>query len=88
MVNGYFYFIYFQLPTTISARVLLSHYKWDSQRLIAEYYESDQDTFFEQAHVANPFKTEQAMLSDNSDECKICFTDVISGVSVVKIITF
>lgn len=69
-----------QLPTT-TCRALLTHYKWDSSRLIGEYFEFDQDIFFAQANVENPFNIEPPNTIDDSDDCKICYTEVTPDVS-------
>lgn len=79
MDNGYLF--WFQLPSTISARVLLTHYKWDLQQLVSEYYESNCDTFFEKIHVANPFKILPENPSNDTAECKICNEDEVSTVN-------
>lgn len=64
--------------------MLLTHYRWDFQRLIGEYYETDADTFFQLAHVENPFKIEPNKPADDSEDCKICYSDVEPEVSIVK----
>lgn len=93
----------FQLPTTILARMLLTQYKWDFQRLIGkiwkykknsntiishfhcrinasytdEYFETGPETFFQLAHIENPFDKKPNTLTcdDSEQDCKICFSD-------------
>lgn len=48
-----------QLPKT-TTRILLNHFKWDKEKLLERYFESNQDSlnqvkFFKDAHVVNPF---------------------------------
>lgn len=64
-------------------RALLTHYKWDYQRLIGEYYEYENDpaAFFEQAHVTNPFDLEMPKTATDSEDCKICYSEVSTDVS-------
>lgn len=88
MDNGHFCLFVFQLPTTVSARVLLSHYKWDTQSLIDNYYDTDQDQFFQQANLSNPFKAQLTSITDDSDECKICYSDDTSEVSMIILFKF
>lgn len=40
-----------------TARILLTHFKWDKEKLLEKYYSSDQDTLFKEAHVINPLKS-------------------------------
>lgn len=77
------YVCLFQLPSTVLARILLNHYKWDLQTLISEYYDNqdNQDAFFEQVKVANPFKIQLESAPDEPDSCKICFLDMEPEVS-------
>lgn len=57
-------------------RALLTHYKWDFQRLIGEYFESDRDTFFGQAQLPNPFNVlPVSQPTHDSNDCKICFSE-------------
>lgn len=71
------------MPAT-TVRVLLAHYKWNSKQLIEEYFESDDyQTFFNNAHVINPFEEVQASNFNLSEkeECKICYMDVSGNVN-------
>lgn len=45
----------FEIPDA-TARILLTHFKWDKEKLLERYYSSDQDTLFKEAHVINPLK--------------------------------
>lgn len=60
-------------------RALLTHYKWDEQRLITEYYEYEDNpaAFFEQAHVANPFSMTSVASTNSNDsgDCIICYSN-------------
>lgn len=56
--------------------MLLTHYKWNFQQLIGEYYETDQDTFFQLAHVENPFNIPLNEGTDEAEGCKICYSEV------------
>ncbi|KAK2154253.1 hypothetical protein LSH36_273g03080 [Paralvinella palmiformis] len=44
-----------QIPATIT-RILLTHFKWDKEKLMECYYDGDQDKLFSEAHVISPFK--------------------------------
>lgn len=44
----------FQIPAT-TTRILLNHFKWDKEKLMERYYDGDQEKFFCDAHVINPF---------------------------------
>lgn len=37
-------------------RILLNHFKWDLEKLYEKYYDGDQETLFQQAHIVYPFK--------------------------------
>ena len=43
------------LPST-TVRILLSHFKWDKDKLIERYYTGDQEAMFQEAHVISPDK--------------------------------
>lgn len=43
-----------QLPRTIT-RILLNHFKWDKEKLMEKYFDGNEDKFFQDAHVVNPF---------------------------------
>jgi len=46
----------FQIPATIT-RILLNHFKWDKEKLMEKYYDSqDQDQLFSEARVVSPFR--------------------------------
>ncbi|KAK2547797.1 E3 ubiquitin-protein ligase arih1 [Acropora cervicornis] len=46
----------FQLPRP-TARILLSHFKWDKEKLLERYYSGDQDRLFSEAHIVSPNRT-------------------------------
>lgn len=44
-----------QIPDTMT-RILLNHFKWDKEKLMEQYFgNQDQEKFFREAHVVNPF---------------------------------
>lgn len=45
-----------QIPATVM-RILLSHFKWDREKLMERYFDGDRDKLFTDAHVVNPFKS-------------------------------
>jgi hypothetical protein len=45
----------FQIPATIT-RILLNHFKWDKEKLMERYYDSDQEQLFSEARVVSPFR--------------------------------
>lgn len=48
--------VFFQIPATIT-RILLNHFKWDKEKLMEKYYDSqDQDQLFSEARVVSPFR--------------------------------
>lgn len=70
--------------------MLLTHYKWEFQRLINEYYEyyeTDQDKFFALAKMENPFKIQPNNAIDASEDCKICFSADTTEVSTMKLLS-
>lgn len=67
-----------QIPAT-TARILLNHFKWDKEKLMEKYYDGDQDSFFREAHVINPFNkptitTVPKVRKSGTEECEICFS--------------
>lgn len=46
----------FQLPRP-TTRILLSHFKWDKEKLLERYYSGDQDRLFTEAHIISPHRT-------------------------------
>jgi hypothetical protein len=47
---------FLQIPATIT-RILLNHFKWDKEKLMEKYYDSqDQDQLFSEARVVSPFR--------------------------------
>lgn len=51
-----------------------------------KYYDGDQETFFREAHVINPFKkptlvTRPKLKRSGTEECEICFSNFPPSVS-------
>lgn len=75
----------FQIPFA-TARILLTHFKWDKEKLLERYYTTDQEKLFQEAHVINPHRTRPMSLrvknssSSGSSmlqtECGICLIQV------------
>ncbi len=42
--------------SSTTARILLHHFKWDKEKLMERFYDSDQETLFKEAHIVSPFK--------------------------------
>lgn len=71
-----------QIPET-TTRILLNHFKWDKEKLMEQYYgDQDQEKFFKEAHVVNPFnkphtsvkpKPRRTTSAASLEECEICF---------------
>lgn len=73
-----------QIPDTMT-RILLNHFRWDKEKLIDQYFgDQDQEKFFREAHVVNPFNKPMASTSGAqakpkskrtgaNEECEICF---------------
>lgn len=59
-----------QIPPTMT-RILLNHFKWDLEKLYEKYYDGDQETLFQQAHIVYPFKG--SALTDKVDRHLECF---------------
>lgn len=71
-------FCFPQIPAT-TTRILLNHFKWDKEKLMEKYYDGDQETFFKEAHVINPFNkpnviTRPKSKKSGTEECEICFS--------------
>lgn len=52
-----------------------------------KYYDGDQETFFREAHVINPFNkpaivTRPKLKKSGTEECEICFSNFPPSVSV------
>lgn len=73
------------MPRT-TARILLSHVKWDVIEVLDRVTSDDCEKFFAAAHVRNPFEEEPTQsLQNESDKCKICYTDIPPSVSICNI---
>lgn len=64
-------------PTT--TRILLNHFKWDKEKLMEKYFDGNQEKFFREAHVINPFNKPNLIsipkvLRSRTEECEICFS--------------
>jgi hypothetical protein len=42
--------------SSTTARILLHHFKWDKEKLMERFYDSDQERLFKEAHIISPFK--------------------------------
>jgi len=73
----------FEIPSA-TARILLTHFKWDKEKLLERYYSGDQDKLFKEAHVVNPLRstssttvcktksTSSSSRRSNQSTCEIC----------------
>ncbi|KAJ1532296.1 hypothetical protein ONE63_000905 [Megalurothrips usitatus] len=69
-----------EIPAT-TTRILLNHFKWDKEKLMERFYDTDQEQLFIEARVINPIKegavTRPKPLKRTSisgmEECEICF---------------
>ena len=71
-----------EMPSTI-VRMLLNHFRWDEQKLMERFYDGDQEKFFSEAQVANPFRLGAKPVIKGSsipivDECEICSSTFVS----------
>ena len=62
-----------QLPLSI-IKLLLNHFKWDKQRLLEKFYETDHEEFFRQAKIINPFSPPSSE-NPSTEMCLICCSD-------------
>ncbi|XP_065060477.1 E3 ubiquitin-protein ligase arih1-like [Rhopilema esculentum] len=72
-----------------TARILLTHFKWDKEKLLERYYSGDQEKLFEEAHVINPLKlrgnsTNKLTVSgsgrlNSKIDCDICLSPVLQN---------
>ncbi|XP_031626508.1 potential E3 ubiquitin-protein ligase ariadne-1-like [Contarinia nasturtii] len=65
------------LPSLVSARMLLSHYKWNKQQLIDEYYDIGADAVFQLVKLKNPFNIIPIVGEPNGtqEDCQICYVE-------------
>lgn len=81
----------FEIPSA-TARILLTHFKWDKEKLLERYYSSDQETLFKEAHVISPYRHRQPSISrikksstrlSSKKDCGICLVpvqlDILTG---------
>lgn len=66
-----------KLPRT-TARILMNHYKWNQEKLHDAFFAADEEKFFKDANVLNPFnepnRTKRLRpCSNESEDCEICF---------------
>jgi ariadne-1 len=71
-----------EIPAT-TTRILLSHLKWDKEKLMERFYDTDQDQLFSEARVINPFRKPAVInrpkvkpprtSTTGTEECEICF---------------
>ncbi|XP_017089722.1 E3 ubiquitin-protein ligase ariadne-1 [Drosophila bipectinata] len=67
-----------KLPTPIM-RILLNQFKWDKEKLLEKYFDANNEEFFKDAHVINPFNKapeaiRQKTTRSQCEECEICFS--------------
>ncbi|XP_020898460.1 E3 ubiquitin-protein ligase arih1 [Exaiptasia diaphana] len=68
----------FQLPRA-TARILLSHFKWDREKLLERYYSGNQESLFTEAHIVFPSKTSHSSRANTRSQpsellCEICLS--------------
>jgi len=73
-------------PTTV--RILLHHFKWDTEKLMERFYSEDQEKLFQEAQVFSPFRSAKVVMADRLEssrpghssnsfiECEICCSSV------------
>lgn len=66
------------LPRTVT-RILLNHFKWDKEKLMERYFDGNEEKFFRDAHVINPFNKPNSInipkfSKSGTEECEICFS--------------
>eukprot|EP00112_Aurelia_sp_Birch-Aquarium-sp1_P002902 Seg1321.9 transcript_id=Seg1321.9/GoldUCD/mRNA.D3Y31 product="E3 ubiquitin-protein ligase arih1" protein_id=Seg1321.9/GoldUCD/D3Y31 len=76
----------FQIPAS-TARILLTHFKWDKEKLLERYYSGDQEKLFEEAHVINPLRARGSSIGKlkkagsgrtvSKVQCDICLSPVL-----------
>lgn len=73
---------YFQMPAT-TARILLSHKKWNYQEVLDKLTDEKLDEFFERANVLNPFSENPTPNHETQTDltCSICFMECSQDVS-------
>jgi ariadne-1 len=71
-----FFLIYYQLSRTV-IRHLLNHFKWNSEKLLDRFYDSeDQREFFKSAGLQSPLKRKHDAIKDLEERCcDICYSD-------------
>lgn len=85
--NNVLFFVWSQIPAT-TLRILLNHFKWDKEKLMEKYYDGDQEAFFRDAHVINPFNkpqpiTRPKLKRSGTEECEICYSNFPPSVSIL-----
>ena len=72
------------IPVT-TARILLSHFKWDNEKLFEQFFDGSQEKLFEEPGVINPFRNDvidnrlsqvslqKAKSKAEEEECEICY---------------
>lgn len=55
----------FQIPSS-TARILLTFFKWDKEKLLERYYSSDQETLFKEAHVIDPSRVPHVIRQEDN----------------------
>ncbi|CAF3679555.1 unnamed protein product [Adineta steineri] len=62
-----------QLPSSI-IKLLLHYFKWNNQRLLEQFYEMNNEEFFQQAKIINPFSLKISP-EELTNLCSICCSD-------------
>ena len=75
-------------------RILLNHFKWDKERLMDAYYDTNQNELFEKAGAIKSDSQNLQMLAPapapkkrkRNEECEICVLKKKSSVSLVIVL--
>lgn len=70
--------VFGEIPAT-TTRILLNHFKWDKEKLMERYYDTDQEKLFKDAHVINPFRkpstiNKPKIKKSGTEDCEICYS--------------
>ncbi|XP_047738111.1 E3 ubiquitin-protein ligase arih1-like [Hyalella azteca] len=64
-----------------TARLLLNHFRWDKEKLMERFFDSNQEKLFEEAQIASPYKKKDQMMSGlecGHRYCLSCWSEYIS----------
>ncbi|KAG1680888.1 E3 ubiquitin-protein ligase arih1l [Nymphon striatum] len=78
-----------EIPAT-TTRILLNHFRWDKEKLMERYYDSDQEALFKEAHVVSPYRRNSQKAQKKgaigtrsnsfpTEECAICLMTLPSS---------